>query len=281
MKQIAEYGPLVIFFAAFFMSGKDIYFATAALMFSYSLGMLMLWKLEGHLSKTHQIMWLVIMIFGGLTLFLKNEMFIKWKPTIANWLFAIVFLGSHYLAKQPLIQTMLGNSIKLKKTDWKTLSWMWIAFFIICGLLNIYVAYHYSTEFWVKFKVFGLIGLILLFSVFQGIWLMQHGEFSDEQNTTDTEHLSMPTSRIEKIKHCLNERFPNAQITLDDESHLHAGHAGAQDGRGHFRLHILTDEFKDLTRIQRHQLIYETLGELMQSDIHALTINAKVADEIF
>lgn len=280
MKSFAEYGPLAIFFAVFFMAGKDIYLATIALMISYSIGMLLLWRLEGKLSRMHQIMWLAIMIFGGLTIFLKNELFIKWKPSIANWAIGSAFLGSHFIGKQPLIQSMMGSSIKLDDKDWKTLSWMWISFFIICGLLNLYVAYNFPTDFWVKFKVFGLIGLTIVFSILQGFWLVKKGEFIEDAVVADQDQ-DLDKLRLNQINKKLSQSFPDAQISLEDESHLHIGHAGAKDGRGHFKLHIISDQFQGLTRVQRHQLVYKTLGEMMESDIHALSVTAVTSSETF
>jgi len=154
-------------------------------------------------------------------------------------------------------------------------------------LLNVYVIYNYSTDFWVKFKVFGLIGATFVFSLLQGIWLMKNGEFIEqetEDNTLDeitkAETKSMST-REEKIIQLLTDAIPNASIDLENESHLHAGHAGAQDGRGHFRLKIISDEFAGKRSIQRHQLIYKILGDMMQTDIHALAIDAKTSQEIF
>jgi len=282
MKQLAEYGPLALFFIVFFAFGKDIYLATAVLMITYSIGMLILWKLDGHLSKTHQIMWLAIVIFGGLTVILRNELFIKWKPTIANWIMAVVFLGSHHIAqKKPLIQSMLGNSIKLEQHDWYSLSKLWIGFFILCGALNLYVAYNYPTDFWVKFKVIGLLGLTLVFSVIQGIWLMKKADFSEDENSIETQKNQTALPRIEKIRMKLNSAFTDASIELEDESHLHIGHAGAQDGRGHFRLNIVSEAFSNKSRIQRHQMIFSALDQMMQTDIHALSIIAKTPDEVF
>jgi len=292
MKQLAEYGPLAIFFAAFFLSGKDIYFATIALMISYSIGMLVLYKLEGKLSRMHQIMWLVIMLFGGLTVFFKNELFIKWKPTIANWAIGTAFLGSHFIGKQPLIKTMMSSTVALEEKKWITLSWLWIVFFIVCGVLNILVAYNFSTEAWVKFKVFGLFGLTILFSILQGIWLFKNGEFKedtapqvkphdDESLDNHKNKIPMQQTRLTTIKEALQKKFPDAYMTLKDESHLHAGHVGAEDGRGHFRLHIFSDVFIDKTRLQSHQLIYAALGDLMQTDIHALAITAESKESMF
>lgn len=282
MKHIVEYGSIALFVAVFFLTDKNIYPATAALMASYTLGLLFLWFKDKKLTKTHIAMWLFLMVFGGLTLYLQDDRFIKWKPTIANWVIGLAFLTSPYFAEKSIIQKMLGDSVKMEDKKWKSLNLMWVAFFFVSGLANIYVALNYPLDLWVKFKFIGLMGMTFVFSILQGIWLYKNADFiDDESESTETSDPTAPSTRMEIIQERLSQRFPGAQIDLEDESHLHAGHAGAKDGRGHYRLHILSDEFKELSRLKRHQLVYACLGELMQSDIHALAITAEVADEIF
>jgi len=283
MRQLAEYLPIGIFFIVFFATGKDMFWATASLMLSYSIGMLYLYKLDGKLSSMHKGTLAFILILGALTIILKNELFFKWKPTIANWAFAMAFLATHKFAKQPLIKSLFGKAIKMTDKNWFKLSLMWVVFFILIGFLNIYVVYNYSTDFWVKFKVFGLLGATFIFTILQSIWLMKNGEFIEESsehnesNSIDAAKLS----REERIKKLLSKALPDASIELENESHLHAGHAGAEDGRGHFRLKIISTDFVGKRALQRHQLIYKVLNEMMQTDIHALSIDAKTPDEVF
>ncbi len=283
MRQLAEYLPLGLFLVVFFATGKDIYLATAALMLSYSLGMLYIWKLDGKLSTMHKGTLAFILILGALTLFFKNEKFIQWKPSIANWAFAIAFLATHKFAKQPLIKSLFGKAVLLSDKNWFKLSLMWVIFFVVIGFVNLFVAYNYSMAFWVKFKVFGLLGATLVFSILQGIWLMKNGEFIEdetkEKETSQTE--STEFTREELITRLLTEAMPDASINLENESHLHAGHSGAEDGGGHFRLNIISKVFTDMRSIQRHQFIYKALGSMMQTDIHALAIDAKTPDEVF
>ena len=291
MRQLAEYAPLALFLAVFFL--RDIYWATAALMLSYSIGMLYLYSLDGKLSGMHKGGLFFILVLGTMTLIFQNEKFIQWKPTIANWAFAIAFLASHKFSEQPLVKTLFGKAVILAKKDWLNLSLMWVTFFILVGIANLYVAYNYDMAFWVKFKVFGLLGVTIVFSILQGIWLMRKGEMIEDEDATETDSTIIetskdasngngePLSREDKIKQLLNTEFPDASIDLINESHLHAGHSGAQDGRGHFRLQIISEGFKGLRSIQRHQKIYKTLGALMETDIHALAIDAKTPDEVF
>lgn len=281
MRQLAEYLPLGLFLIVFFL--KDIYWATAALMLSYSIGMFYIWKLDGKLSSMHMGTLGFILILGALTLFFKNEKFIQWKPSIANWAFAMAFLASHKFSEQPLIKSLFGKAIIMSDKNWFKLSLMWVIFFVAVGIVNLFVAYNYSMAFWVKFKVFGLLGATFVFSLLQGFWLMRNGEFIDEEpkEISDKKTEINELSREERITQLLSQALPDASIDIENESHLHAGHAGAEDGRGHFRLKIISEKFTGKRSLQRHQLIYQILDDMMQSDIHALAIDAKTPDEIF
>ena len=284
MRHLAEYAPLALFLLVFFL--KDIYWATSALMLSYSLGMFYLWRIDGKLSGMHKGTLAFILVLGMLTVIFRNEKFIQWKPTIANWAFAVAFLYTHKYSAQPLVKSLFGKAVKLKDQDWLNLSLMWVVFFSVVGIANLYVAYNFSMTAWVQFKVFGLLGATLVFSVFQGIWLMKHGEMIENESETSDVVKTEGTANIEiarpaKIESILHKNFTDAAIELTDESHLHAGHAGAKDGRGHFSLRIVSDSFSGLSNIKRHQLVYQALAELMQSDIHALSIDAKTPDEVF
>jgi intracellular septation protein len=227
-----------------------------------------------------------ILVLGMLTVIFRNEKFIQWKPTIANWAFAAAFLYTHKYSAQPLVKSLFGKAVKLKDQDWIKLSLMWVVFFSVVGITNLFVAYNFSMTAWVQFKVFGLLGATLIFSVLQGIWLMKHGdmiepdqEISEKVKTEGTTNNEI--DRQANIESILRRNFTDAAIELTDESHLHAGHAGAKDGRGHFRLRIISDSFSGLNHLKRHQLVYQALAELMQSDIHALSIDAKTPDEVF
>ena len=112
-----------------------------------------------------------MIVLGAATLFFKNPTFLYWKPTVLNWLIALVFFGSQWIGKEPIIKRMLKQAAELKDEQWKKLNLMWVIFFIFSGAINIYVAYNYNEEFWVKFKLFGLFGITLIFVIIQSIWL--------------------------------------------------------------------------------------------------------------
>ncbi len=121
----------------------------------------------------------VIVVFGGLTLWLKNDMFIKWKPTILYWIFSGILLFGSFTGRN-FIRTLMKNAIDMPDAVWGKLQWMWIGFFIVVGILNLIVAYSFPTEIWVDFKLFGLIGLTLIFTIAAAVWMTRHA--SERQN---------------------------------------------------------------------------------------------------
>ncbi len=121
-------------------------------------------------KKTEPMLWIsvaVILIFGSLTIWLHDEMFIKWKPTILYWLFAAILIYGVFIGKN-FIKSLLGKQIEMPEHAWNKILKAWIAFFLFIGVLNLIVAYGFSTDFWVNFKLFGLMGLTLIFTVFIG-----------------------------------------------------------------------------------------------------------------
>ena len=137
-------------------------------------------------EKMQVVVLVILFVMGVPSLMLDNPVLFMWKPTVVNWLFAGAFLASHYIASgQPIIQRMLGSQIELPEEVWFKLSYAWVAFFINTGILNIAVAYSVSEAAWVNFKLFGLLGLTVLFVVAQGIYLTRH--IKDEGQVQDTE----------------------------------------------------------------------------------------------
>jgi intracellular septation protein len=118
-------------------------------------------------------------VFGGLTLLVHDATFIKWKPTIVNWLFAAAFLGSQFMKGPSIIQRMLGENVTLEPRDWTRLNLMWVAFFAFSGVLNLWVAFNFDEATWVNFKLFGLMGITLVFALLQGVWIARKAEHSD------------------------------------------------------------------------------------------------------
>ncbi|MCM5681161.1 septation protein A [Schlegelella sp. S2-27] len=127
--------------------------------------------------KVDKMLWVslaLVTVLGGATIWFHSETFIKWKPSVLYWVMGAAFWVSHVIFKKNLLQTLMGAQIELPGPVWQRLNFAWIAFFGLMGLLNIYVAYTYSTATWVNFKLFGGLGLMLVFMVAQGVYLSRH-----------------------------------------------------------------------------------------------------------
>lgn len=156
------------------LEADSIYFATlAAILVS---GIMMLNHAIRHheFQKNQTITFVLFVIFGGATLFLRDPTFIKWKPTVINLVFAMLFFASTFIGKKSLVERFMGNAIEAPKQIWNKLNTAWILFFITIAVLNLYVAYNFSEGFWVNFKLFGVIGLTILFIVMQMMLLSRY-----------------------------------------------------------------------------------------------------------
>jgi intracellular septation protein len=128
-------------------------------------------------QKVEPMLWLsvaVILVFGGATIWLHDETFIKWKPTILYWLFGLILLAGRLFWRRNLLQGILGAQIVVPPRVWEQLLWLWIVFFAVIGVVNLVVAFNFPTDLWVNFKLFGLFGLTLVFTLGIGLWLARH-----------------------------------------------------------------------------------------------------------
>lgn len=168
--------PVFLFFIAFKVYG--IYVATIVGIVSTLLQVIITRWWMKKWDRKQLITLAIFALFGGMTLYFHNPIFIKWKPTAVFWLFAIVILGSHLFTAKPLIQRMMENAVQEKATVpdsiWKKLNASWALFFICMGVLNLYVAYYYSNDVWVNFKFYGITSALLIFSVLQALYLARH-----------------------------------------------------------------------------------------------------------
>ena len=169
MQLFVDYIPIVAFILAYFY--KDIFFATGVLMAVMPIVLLLQWLLTKKVNKIYVASTVLVLVLGGVTLAFRNPTFIYWKPTVLNWLIALVFLGSQWIGEKPIVQRMLGNAAELTNEQWTRLNQIWVAFFAFVGAINLYVAYTFSEAFWVKFKLFGMLGITLVFVIIQSIWL--------------------------------------------------------------------------------------------------------------
>jgi intracellular septation protein len=174
MKFLFDLAPVLLFFIAFKLA--DIYVATAVAIATTFVQVAWL-KLRGR--RVDAMLWAslaIIVVFGGATLALQDETFIKWKPTVLYWLIGAVLGGAALVFRRNLIRAMLSEQVRLPDPVWDRLNWSWVGFFAFMGALNLYVAYNYSTDLWVSFKLFGGMGLMVVFVVAQALVLARHVE---------------------------------------------------------------------------------------------------------
>lgn len=193
MKQLAEFVPIALFFIVYQLDGESIalgtweyhfdgiFSATAVLMGATILQVLITYAITREFEK--RLMWLLlaVMVFGGATLIFRNQMFIQWKPTIFNWALGIAFTASQFIGDKNLMERTLGSQIHLPKPVWTKLNLIWIANFIIVGGLNLYVAYRFSEEAWVSYKLYSAIGFTLVLTVLTAILISPYLK-EEEQN---------------------------------------------------------------------------------------------------
>ncbi|MDX8384935.1 MAG: septation protein A [Gallionella sp.] len=180
MKLLFDLFPVILFFVAFKLQG--IYVATAVAIGATVLQIAWVKFKHGKVDKMLWISFAIIGVFGGATLLLQDETFIKWKPTVLYWLFSTILLVSNVAFKKNLMHAMLHEKIALPLHAWHRLNLAWSLFFAVLGFLNLYVAFNYSTDSWVNFKLFGFTGLMLVFIVVQGLWMSKYIDEKKEIN---------------------------------------------------------------------------------------------------
>ncbi|MFW3897346.1 septation protein A [Pseudomonas putida] len=190
MKQFIDFIPLLLFFIVYKTEPRlvefagqhfelgGIYSATAVLIVSSLVVYGALFIRQRRLEKGQLLTLVACLVFGGLTLAFHSETFLKWKAPVVNWLFALAFLGSHFIGDKVLIKRIMGHALTLPDAVWNRLNLAWIAFFLFCGAANLFVAFTFQ-DYWVDFKVFGSLGMTVLFLVAQGIYLSRHLHDSD------------------------------------------------------------------------------------------------------
>ncbi len=213
MKLLFDFFPIILFFVSYYQAsflvqntfiGKLIDpsrpdFITATIVATGIAIVASFAQVAIHWFKTHKFERMhlfslaLITVLGTITIVLGNPAFIQWKPTVLNWLFALVFLGSMFIGKKPIIQRMMGEQIALPEPVWSTLNLSWVAFFFISGAANLYVAFYYNLgasdearmDTWVNFKLFGLMGLTIAFIILQALYLSRHITEDELDNKTE------------------------------------------------------------------------------------------------
>lgn len=172
MKFLADLFPIILFFIVYKFAG--IYAATGAAILASVIQVAYSYFVSKKVDSMQWITLAIITVLGGATLLFHNELFIKWKPTAIEWAFALVFLLSQWVGKKPLTQRLLENNMQLPANLWQRLNLSWVAFFALMGLLNVYVLYHFSTNVWVNFKLFGMLGFTVVFVVWQAYYISKY-----------------------------------------------------------------------------------------------------------
>jgi len=197
MKQLAEFIPIALFFIVYQLKGQTIelgswahtfdgiFSATAVLMIATGAQVAISFALTRHVEKRQLWLFLAVFIFGGATLFFRNQMFIQWKPTIFNWVLAIAFGLSQFIGEKNLMQRTLGSQLQLPHIVWRRLNLIWTANFAVVGGLNLYVAYYYSEETWVSYKLYSAIGFTVLLTILTAVLISPHLKDLEDGDSPD------------------------------------------------------------------------------------------------
>ena len=184
MKLLLDFFPIVLFFAAFKV--WDIYVATGVAIVAT---IAQIAWLKYSTGKVEPMQWLslgIIVLFGGATILAHDETFIKWKPTVLYWLMGGALAVGLLVFRKNLLKSLMGAQLELPEPAWRTMNWSWVGFFAVMGVLNLWVAYHFDTDTWVNFKLFGGLGLMALFVVGQALYLGRYMKDAKEAGARDS-----------------------------------------------------------------------------------------------
>ena len=203
MLQLLEFIPIVLFFVVYQLDGQTItllgfshevdgiFSATAVLIVATVIQVLITWAVKRTLDK--KLLWIMAaaIVFGGATLLLKNQLFIQWKPTIVNWTFATICIGSMFIGDRNIMERMLGGELELPKAAWTRLIQIWAGYFFIVGAANLLVAYNFSEATWVSYKLYSFIGftlaLVVVTVVFMYPYLKEQAELEESAQRSDSQ----------------------------------------------------------------------------------------------
>ncbi|MGB5736935.1 MAG: septation protein A [Thiohalocapsa sp.] len=224
MKFLADFFPVILFFVAYKLYG--IYVATAVAIAASALQVAWMRIRHKRTERMHLVTLGLLVVFGGLTLALRDPIFVMWKPTIVNWLFAGAFLVSQFIGEKTLVERMMSQAIEIPRVIWRRLNLAWVGFFLLSGLANLYVVYigsgffqarqalvgatgetevdlahcaelfadthlalcqtaQSSEELWVNFKLFGMMGLTIIFVIAQAFYLARHIQGTEQEQETN------------------------------------------------------------------------------------------------
>ena len=187
MKLLLDFLPVIIFFIVY-KSTDDIILATAILIPATLLQMLYTWIKTHKIEKMQLVTLVLVVSLGGLTVALNDESFIKWKPTLVNGLFAFAFLVSQFIGQKTIVERLMGSAIELPATIWRKLNLAWVAFFLTMGATNLAIIKLYpdNNDLWINFKLFGMLGLTLVFILLQGFYISKYMKPEPEESDSES-----------------------------------------------------------------------------------------------
>jgi intracellular septation protein len=177
VKLLFDFFPIIAFFAtfkAFDDQHQGILAATGVVIVATCVQVAITWFRQRKVENVHLVTLAIVVVLGGVTLLLNDEIFIKWKPTAVNWLFAVAMLASQFIGKRTLLERLLGAGVQLPGPIWSRLNFAWVVFFTVVGIVNLYVVYNFDTATWVNFKLFGVLGLTIAFVIAQAFYMVRH-----------------------------------------------------------------------------------------------------------
>ena len=172
MKFLVDLFPIALFFVTFKLAG--IYVATGVAIAATLLQIGWLYFRNGKVEAMQWVSLVIIVLFGGATLLFHDDTFIKWKPTVLYWLMGAALVLGHFVMKRNFLQALMGAQIQLPEPIWLRLLWAWSGFFALMGVVNLWVAFNFDLNTWVSYKLFGGMGLMLVFVVAQAMYLSRH-----------------------------------------------------------------------------------------------------------
>ena len=182
MKLLLDFFPVVAFFVAYQIA--DIYVATATIMAAMVVQIIILWLWKRSIGRMVLLSTLLVLIFGSITLWLRDGIFIQWKPTVIYILLALGFSGAQLLTKSTPMERLMGETITINSAIWKKINVMWIGVFLFLAIVNLLVVYNFSESTWVNFKLFGVLGVTLVATIIQVIWITRHTNTDKNPSST-------------------------------------------------------------------------------------------------
>jgi intracellular septation protein len=180
MKFLFDFFPVLAFFLAYIIY-RDFFMATIVIMIATTLQVAWQWLRQHRVERMLLITWIVLIVLGGVTLLLRDELFLKWKPTLVSWLFGLVLLGSQFIGDRNILARMLDKAFDAPIVVWTRANLASVIFFAFLGFSNLYVAYGFDNDTWVYFKLFGMMGLHIVFMIGLIIYLFRYMKTDAEQ----------------------------------------------------------------------------------------------------